>query len=106
MMIDVRTYKFYVNALLVLLLIVAAGCAWSVLNKGIRINTDLKNLSPAITQDPIINQALDNMSRLAANQFILVLMHPDETELEDASDALREKIAAYEKIFHLIDRSD
>jgi len=106
MMIDVRTYKFYVNALLVLFLIVAVGCAWSVLNKGIKINTDLKNLSPAIAQDPVINDALDNMSRLAASQFILVLTHPDETELEDASDALREKIAEHEKIFHLVDRSD
>src|SRR5690606_24788900 len=98
MMINLRAYKTYVNALLAVLLLVAIACTWSVLRTGVTLNTDLKNLSPAIAQDPVINQALDDMSRLAASQFILVLTHPDELELEDASDRLQEKITDYAHI--------
>jgi predicted exporter len=99
-------YQMLARALLALLLIIALGCAWSVLRQGIKINTDLKNLSPAIAQDPVINQALDSMSQLAARQFTLLLTHPDDMVLEEASEALQEKITAHEQMLHYVDRSD
>lgn len=102
----IRHYKLLVHTLLALLLVIAVGCAWSVWSQGIKINTDLKYLSPTIVQDTVVNQALEDMSQLAARQLTLVLIHSDDIELEEASEALQDKIAAHDEVLHYVDRSD
>src|SRR5690606_23068956 len=82
-------FQICTRVLLTLLTLVGIVCGVLVMRDGVRVDTDLKSLSPAITRDTVINESLDKMSRIAASQFTLVVTHPDADELENASDALR-----------------
>lgn len=91
--------------LLALLTIVGAYHGALLVRDGVHINTDLKSLSPAITHDQVVNQTLDDMSRIAAGQFTLVLTHPDAEQLEQANDALREQIEDHDTVLRYVDRT-
>jgi predicted exporter len=100
------TYLRCSRTLLAILVVLAIACAWLSLRDGVRIDTDLKSLSPAITQDRAVNETLNDMSRLAANQFVLVMTHADDLVLEEASDSLREYIEAHGDVLTYVDQSD
>lgn len=98
-------YRRWCTAILVLLTLVALFCVISIKRSGLQIDTNLRSLSPSFTVDAAVNQALNKMSADAAQKFILVLVHPDEDLLIDASDALREQIDNNASAIRYVDQS-
>lgn len=100
------SFQICTRLLLALFSLAAIACGLTVLRQGVAVDTNLKSLSPAIAHDQVINQTLDEMSRIAAGQFTLVLTHSDEAELENASDALRELVDEHAEVLHYADRTE
>lgn len=98
-------YRRWCTALLVLLTLVALFCVISIKHKGVQIDTNLRSLSPSFAVNAAVNQALNKMSADAAQKFMLVLAHPDEDLLMEASDALRELIEHDTSAIHYVDQS-
>lgn len=88
--------------LLVTLALASLAMTW----RGIQIDTDLQSLSPAMSEDPVVTAALNDMSRIAGGQFRLVMTHTDPDSLEDASAALQDRIADHADILAPTDRSE
>jgi predicted exporter len=64
---------------------VLAICATTLgIVRGFQIDTNLKSLSPALSEDLNISEGLDKFSQLAESKFILVISSHDEYELEEA----------------------
>lgn len=100
-----HAYRRWCSAILLLLTLVACFCLWSVSRSGLQIDTNLRSLSPSFSVDLAVNKALNKMSTNAAQQFILVLVHPDEDRVADASEQLREFIESDKGIIRYIDQS-
>lgn len=101
-----QLYRRWCSAALLLLTLVALYCFWAINRSGLQIDTNLRSLSPSFTLDAAVNHALNKMSADAAQQFILVLAHPDEERLADASDALRAMIETDAGTIAYVDRSE
>lgn len=98
-------FQICTRVLLALLTLMGILSGLLAVRDGVRVDTDLKSLSPAITRDKVINESLDKMSRIAASQFTLVVTHADADELEDASDALRLLIEENADVVQYVDRT-
>lgn len=101
-----HVYRRWCTAALLLLTLLALYCGWAINRSGLQIDTNLRSLSPSFRVDAAVNQALNKMSAAAAQQFMLVLVHPDEELLADASDALRTMIETYAGTIAYVDRSE
>lgn len=98
-------YRRWCTAILVLLTLVALFGLASISRSGLQIDTNLRSLSPSFTVDAAVNQALNKMSADVAQKFILVLVHPDEELLLEASDSLRELIENNTNAIRYVDQS-
>jgi predicted exporter len=98
-------YRRVCTAALALLTLVALFCFVSIQRNGLHIDTNLRSLSPSFAVDAAVNQALNKMSAQTAQQFMLVLAHPDEDLLAEASDALRELIENDASAVRYVDHS-
>ncbi len=100
-----QLYRRWCTAALVFLTLVALVCVFAISRSGLHIDTNLRSLSPSFNVDAAVNQALNKMSADAAQKFVLVLVHPDEDRLADASEQLREMIEDDTANLHYVDQS-
>lgn len=100
-----QLYRRWCTAALVFLTLVALVCVFAISRTGLHIDTNLRSLSPSFNVDAAVNQALNKMSADAAQKFVLVLVHPDEDRLAEASEQLREMIEADAANLHYVDQS-
>ncbi len=66
--------------------------ALNVINKGAHLDTNLRSLAPSFSKDVALNQALNQLSSSASQSVILVLAHPDQDTVDQASDLMQELI--------------
>lgn len=90
---------------LILLTLVALLGGLAILRNGLHIDTNLKSLSPPLSQDAAVNKAVDKLSTDASKQLIVVVTSKNADDVEDASEALREKIAAQQGPIKYVDQS-
>jgi predicted exporter len=88
--------------LLTLLAMLGGGV---ILRNGLHIDTNLKSLSPPLSQDAAVNKAVDKLSTDASKQLIIVVASKNADDVEAASDALREKISALHGPIQYLDQS-
>lgn len=77
---------------LVLLTLIAIVAGIIISRDGLHIDTNLKSLSPPLSQNTAVNNAVDTLSKTASQQFVLAITSDDEEQAKLASDALHEKI--------------
>jgi predicted exporter len=92
-------------AALILLSLVALLGGFGILRNGLQIDTNLKSLSPALSQDAAVNKAVDKLSADASKQLIVVVASKNADDVDEASEALREKIAAQQGSIQYLDQS-
>jgi predicted exporter len=90
---------------LILLSLVALLGGFGILRNGLHIDTNLKSLSPALSQDAAANKAVDKVSADASKQLIVVVASKNADDVEEASEALREKIAAQQGPIQYLDQT-
>lgn len=90
---------------LILLTLVALLGGLAILRTGLHIDTNLKSLSPPLSQDAVVNKAVDKLSTDASKQLIVVVASKNADDVEEASEALREKIAAQHGPIKYVDQS-
>ena len=88
-----------VNIALALLFILCAIFYLSRLWLPVTVDTNLKNLSPALSDNPELRTAIDWLSSSLEQRFILLLEADDEDKLFDIAELLEEKLS---DIDHLI----
>ncbi len=88
--------------LLVTLAVISVVITW----RDLHIDTDLQSLTPAMSADPVVTDAINTMSRIAGGQFRLVLTHADPGALDDASAALQDRVAAHADMLVPADQGD
>jgi len=93
----------YIATILLTLLALLGGFA--ILRNGLHIDTNLKSLSPPLSQDAVVNKAVDKLSADASKQLIVVVASKNADDVEEASEALREKIAAQHGPIKYVDQS-
>jgi predicted exporter len=93
----------YIALILLTLLALLGGLA--ILRNGLHIDTNLKSLSPPLSQDAAVNKAVDKLSTDASKQLIVVVASKNADDVEEASEALREKIAAQHGPLQYLDQS-
>lgn len=99
------SFKHACYAALILLSLIALFGGFSILRSGLHIDTNLKSLSPPLSQDAAVNKAVDKLSADAAKQLIVVVASKNAEDVENASDALREKIATQHGPIQYLDQS-
>lgn len=92
-------------AALILLSLVALLGGFGILRNGLHIDTNLKSLSPPLSQDAAVNKAVDKLSADASKQLIVVVASKNADDVDEASEALREKIAAQQGPIEYLDQS-
>jgi predicted exporter len=90
---------------LILLTLLALLGGFAILRNGLHIDTNLKSLSPPLSQDAAVNKAVDKLSTDTSKQLIVVVASKNADDVEDASEALREKIAAQQGPIKYVDQS-
>lgn len=100
-----HTFKRACYAALILLSLVALLGGFTILRNGLHIDTNLKSLSPPLSQDAAVNKAVDKLSADASKQLIVVVASKNADDVEEASEALREKIAAQQGPIQYLDQS-
>jgi predicted exporter len=93
----------YIALLLLTLLALLGGIA--ILRNGLHIDTNLKSLSPPLSQDAVVNKAVDKLSADASKQLIVVVASKNADDVEAASETLREKIGAQHGPIQYLDQS-
>src|SRR4051812_16177158 len=79
---------------LALLTLIAIIAGIRIFRDGLHIDTNLKSLSPPLSQNAAVNNAVDALSKTAAQQFVMAITSDNEEQLELASEALHDKIDA------------
>jgi len=92
-------------AVLALLTLLALLGGLTILSNGLQIDTNIKSLSPPLSQDAVVNKAIDKLSADASKQLIVVVASKNADDVEEASEALREKIAAQQGPIQYFDQS-
>ncbi len=88
-----KDYPRLARRLLLVFGLVALGCAWLTLERGLVIDTDLKSLSPELAGDEQIALTLDRLAETGTRQISLVLLHTDPDTLDEASAELALRLA-------------
>jgi len=64
------------------------------LKTGIHLDTNLRSLAPSFSKDDALNQALNQLSANASQSVMLVLAHPDQDVVDQASELMQELVEA------------
>ncbi len=102
----ITDYPRLARRLLLLLGLIGLACGWLTLNRGLVIETDLKSLSPALSDDPFITQTLDQLAETGSRQISLVLLHPDADTLDEASTELALHLAESPQLWQAQDPTE
>ncbi len=81
-----RRWQTMCRWLLGLLTLVMLASAIYTLIPGIKLDTNLRSLSPSFSDDLALNQTLNRLSSDASRSVILVLTHEDQDRLDEISD--------------------
>ena len=76
-------------ATLVILTLIAIFSALHVTRDGLRIDTNLKSLSPPLSQNKAINEAVDAMTVDNSKKIIIVIAGEDADEVDEAGQTLK-----------------
>jgi len=92
-----RSYQRWSRWILIALTLVLVACVSWTIKSGIRLDTNLRSLSPAFSADAEVNQALNGLSANASQNIVLVIANKDQDLVDDASDLLQKLIDSAQK---------
>jgi len=81
-----------------LLLLIFALFAFTQFGKPLRIDTNLKDLSPQLTEDRALQHAVATLSSAIENRFTLVVTGSDQGEVDGAAKILADGLSAVDDV--------
>ena len=92
-------------AVLFVLTLIAALGGVHIARNGLHIDTNLKSLSPPLSQDAVINTAVDSMTAATSKKIIIAIAGENADEVEESSQALTDKINNQKNPVQYVDQS-
>lgn len=96
-----KYYQRLFYQLVSLFLIAAIFSIGALVQMGVNVDTSIKSVAPAITDNRAISDGIDRISSYAENRFLLVLVANSETELEVGFDAIRAHLRELSPTFYV-----
>lgn len=101
-----KYYQRLFHMLVSLFLIAAIFSIGALVQMGVNVDTSIKSVAPAITDNRAISDGINRISSYAENRFLLVLVANSETELEVGSDAIRAHLRELSPTFYVDQSSE